>query len=351
MLSFEIASAHREQRARLTERTVSRALRMWQQFRVDNLDLSWALHAEQLIALVTDAQRRAAEASTPYVNALQAADGLPPVGSIASASFSGVVLDGREVGPAMFGAVTTAKTLIGGGRPPAEAFTVAASFLATVVSSAVQDMGRQSDLVAGVPANRLAYIRVVRAGACSRCAILAGKRTSREGFLRHPNCQCGVAPVLRSGQVPDGFFQSPEEYFESLSPAEQDRVFTNAGAEAIRAGANPVKVVNARRGAYGIGYSGHYNIAIPAGTINRLRPVTIGVKPNGEPLQVFATTEGTTIRGQFGRREIALSDQALRDSRYRRTSSIRLMPEQIIRMAGSNEERLVQLLRRYGYLY
>jgi hypothetical protein len=65
----------------------------------------------------------------------------------------------------------------------------------------------------------------------------------------------------------------------------------------------------------------------------RLQKLTIGRRADGTPLQVYATGEGT-----------------YRSSRYTRTTTLRLMPEQIQVMAGSNPERYRELLARYGYL-
>jgi hypothetical protein len=149
---------------------------------------------------------------------------------------------------------------------------------------------------------------------------------------------------LFDDEVPPGFFRDTGDYFESLSGAEQERVFTKSGAEAIRLGADPAKVVNARRGAYTAAKK-H-----PDGTFgpSRLRPVQIGVRADGSPLTVYATTEGSTARGAWGRRQ-TLNTRDVAD-RYRRTSTLRLMPEQIMSMA-STPERARELLQRYGYLY
>lgn len=135
---------------------------------------------------------------------------------------------------------------------------------------------------------------------------------------------------------------SPEEYFENLTRAEQDRIFTKAGAEAIRNGASPISVVNARRGALTGGGLGK-----PA----RLIPTTIGVRADGSPLRVYLTGEGTTARGAFGRRERQLTEAYARSGQYRRTTTVRLMPEQIAVMAGGNADRWRELLKKYGYLY
>lgn len=348
----EVALTHLRARASVTDRAATRLLRMWGQFSLNNLDLSWDIHAPLMVATVTRAQVAAAAQADKYVAQVAAVNGSSQTAQVVPEAFGGVALDGREIGPAMYGAVTTTKKLIGAGRPPQEAFAVGAAFLATVVGSAVQDMGRQADMVGGVKLGYTHYVRVLSPGACSRCAVLAGKSSAEKAFRRHPRCKCGTWPVSATGGVtPNGIPGSPEEYFEGLTRAEQNRVFTNAGAEAIRSGANPISVVNARRGAYGIGYNGHYNTPVPVGTHGTLRPVIIGVRADGSPLRVYATTEGTTARGRFGRQEISLTGQATREGRYRRTTTVRLMPEQIAVMAGGNQTRWVELLQKYGYLY
>jgi hypothetical protein len=81
---------------------------------------------------------------------------------------------------------------------------------------------------------------------CSRCVILAGRFYAvNAGFARHPRCDCVHIPVAESlhSEV-----TSPRAYFDNLDPAEQDKTFTRAGAQAIRDGADPAQVVNARRG-------------------------------------------------------------------------------------------------------
>jgi hypothetical protein len=81
-----------------------------------------------------------------------------------------------------------------------------------------------------------------------------------------------------------------------MSAAEQDKVFTKAGAQAIRDGADPAKVVNARRGMQ------------------------------------------TAADGRLYTTEAA-----------GRTAS-RLMPEQIYREANGSRDEAIRLLRRFGYI-
>lgn len=350
---FEIARAHQAARTRLADQATRRALLWWRRINPQELDAGWDSFGKRLVDEAVAAQIDAARQANDYIATIAAQAEAPTGPRVVPQAFGGVQLDGRELGPALFGAVTTTKratSTVGASR----AFEIGTAYLATVLGTAIQDMGRQADMVGAAGRKWTRYVRVLSPGACSRCAVLAGKGSAAVAFKRHPRCRCTAYPLPQvagkdGGKIPPGFFDNPSAYFESLSPAEQRRVFTDAGAAAINSGADISKVVNARRGAYGIGYSGGYNIPVST-TRGALKPVTIGRRPDGSPLTVYATTEGTTARGEFGRNELRLGAEAVRDGRYRRTTSLRLMPEQIALMAGDDPDRFVELLRRYGYL-
>jgi hypothetical protein len=342
---LDLARSHQEARKKLVDNTAETAVGLFQQANVHYLDASWDALAPYLLAEVTAAQVTAARQATPYLDAI---GGSSTKLKLVPEALGGVAGDGRELAPAMFGSITHAKTLIGGGWSPEMAFQSGAAFLATVVKTAIADIGRMADDTVAANKGYTHYIRVVQPGACSRCAILAGKASASKPFLRHPNCHCTSMPSNQ--KTPAGFFHGPNDYFESLSATEQDRVFTKAGAFAIRNGADPVQVVNARRGASGIGYASHGGVT--GAQRARLQKMTIGRRADGSPLQVYATQEGTTSRSQFGKGQIRLTDQYSKSEtdRYRRTTTIRLMPEQIQVMAGDNPARARELLQRYGYL-
>jgi len=345
---LDLALAHLRARKKLADDTTEQALRLFTQADLNYLDASWDALAPYLVAEVTAAQVTAARQATPYLDAVS--DRRTKL-SLVPEALGGVAGDGRELGPAMFGSITHTKTLIGGGWDPVLAFQSGAAFLATVVKTAIADAGRAGDDVMSANKGFTHYIRVVQPGACSRCAILAGKSSAEKPFLRHPNCHCTSMPANQ--KTPAGFFHGPDDYFQSLSREEQDRIFTQSGAYAIRNGADPIKVVNARRGASGIGYASQGGVKASAATRNRLQKVTIGRRADGSPLQVYATSEGTTSRGGFGKQQLALKNEYTKSEtdRYRRTTSIRLMPEQIQVMAGDNPARARELLQRYGYLH
>jgi hypothetical protein len=186
--------------------------------------------------------------------------------------------------------------------------------LQLIVETQVVDAGRVADGVATVT-NRTArgYVRVLTPPSCGRCAILAGRvYGSERAFQRHPRCDCQHLPV-GDPRLGDKYTESAKSYFDSLGREQQNRIFTNAGAEAIRDGADPAQVVNARRGMYSAG-------------------------------GVAMTREGITRRGVAGR-ALAASGAAA----GRRTVPVRLMPEAIYQLASDKAE-VLSLLRRYGYI-
>src|SRR5690606_20692507 len=205
--------------------------------------------------------------------------------------------------------------------------------------------GNMADKVSSVGRGYVQMARVLSPGACSRCAILAGVGNFTEHFERHPECKCTTVPVKQGEKPPEGIFSSAGDYFNSLSAAEQDRIFTKSGAEAIRLGANENAVVNARRGMY--------RVRQPGSLVARATPRTI-IGPDGKPFLAYTTTEGTSVRGWFGggRGGSVTSNQFVRSigDRYRRTTSVRLMPETILSLAKDPEDA-VRLLREFGYLY
>jgi hypothetical protein len=133
------------------------------------------------------------------------------------------------------------------------------------------------------------------------------------------------SPTTRPGAGGRGFLD-PNAYFNGLSRAEQDRVFTAAGARAIREGGDMSQIVNARRGMY-------------------------TTTTYGRTLR--ATREGTTTRGFFYRqeraRDIARGRVPAEIGRQYRLTSPRLLPEQIFELAESRDEAIA-MLRRFGYL-
>lgn len=342
--AFQLVQDLHRRRAALSNRTSASVLAAWERIDKNNLDTGWdQLNGEMALA-VYDGQLASATLSKPFVDEI-VGDQAPPVLDDPRL-YAGVAPDGRAVAPLLYGAVTETKRLTAAGWAVDRAYEAGAAFLAAAVQTMLADAGRNRDMVYGLGRGTRQYIRAVSPNACSRCAILAGIHSSAVAFPRHPNCQCVAVPVTDQSKLSLRRFSSPSSYFDSLSRAEQNKIFTNAGAQAIRDGADIFKVVNARRGAGGISYSGAIGRSTTPNSGRRLTPTQIGVKPDGSPLLVYTTREGTTRSGAFARQQRELNKQ----DPSRLTIKTRLMPEQIYRMANGDPDRARELLVRYGYL-
>jgi hypothetical protein len=288
---------------------------------------------------VAAGQLLAASTSQSYVESLVIADGLRSdyqagASMVAARSFSGVAADGRPLDSLLYLPVIRTKTLIKGGLTVQQAMLGGLVDMQRMVSSEVADAGRGAAGVA-MAANRTVtgYVRTVRAGACARCVILAGRWYRYDAdFDRHKRCQCYGTPSTRARP---GRRTNPLGFFNGLSRAEQDRRFTIGGARAIRDGADITSVVNASRS-------------------------TITLDAYGR--RVVATLEGTTKRGDFYQTIRREEEQRL-GIRYARGAADlqqglprfrlktpRLMPSELYKLA-ENRDELIRLLRRFGYLH
>lgn len=334
----EVAADHQARVASVSERAASRAVSLWGEVSTESLDDGWDVIAPQLDSLMSTAQVTAASLSGSYVSRSMRLQGLPaPDARVLSSSFAGVTREGRAVVAELFTAVTTAKDLIKSGAGVGRAFQSGAAVMSVIAANVVRDSGRGADSTVAASAGATKTVRVIQPGACSRCAELAGI-TGVKPFERHPRCRCTNMVIPATGEAPEGFYVNARDYFDDLSASEQDRIFTKAGAEAIRLGADPSKVVTARRGA---------NRAGSRGQISQIRRAQIGVGANGEPILGYVTSEGTTVRGSFGRARQNLTRGP--SDRYRRTQTRRLMPETILELTDDVELRKV-LLRDAGYM-
>jgi hypothetical protein len=285
---------------------------------------------------VANAQRTAALAADPYIEAVAAAQGAVTLAEaqLVPEALVGYASDGRPLAQALtVGPITTLLALQSGANL-ATALERGLAALEQQVKTQVADAFRVAtqldmylrspdDLPEGVfkgPKGRLMvrgadgldrpyfrpkqYVRMIQPGACSRCIILAGVRYYRRtAFLRHPNCHCIHVPV--DDGVQSVVATDPHEYFGALSKAEQDKAFTKAGAEAIRRGADMNQVVNARSGMY----------------------TTQG--------GLLATREG--MKRGFAKSRLG-------------AGKVRLMPESILSMAGDDRAEALRLLKAYGYI-
>ena len=328
----EVALAYYVRQQRIVRRTVDQVQATWRLLDLRDWDASWQLVVSSgLVGAVTAGQTEAAAHSDAYVAAVIAADGLDsdPAGKLDPLAFAGLASDGRPLKSLFYESVLEARWLLEEvGQSEVDAMIGGLEKLLRAASTQVADAGRTAT-GASLAGNRTinGYIRVVNPPACARCLILAGKEFGwNAGFQRHPKCDCVHMParLVARGRRHPGVFDA-KTYFNGLSAAEQNRIFTHAGAQAIRDGADIGSVVNARRGMYTADAYGQ---------------------------RVRATRDSATRRGSWYRQERQRAiERGLvpRSGRGFRLRSPRLLPEEIYRLSGSRSEALA-MLRRFGYL-
>lgn len=285
-----------------------KARKAWALVQSDRLSESWEvlLRNSGLVEAVSSAQLQNATAGASYSARTLAEQGLyeSPDVFVNPAGFAGIAADGRSLESLLYAPVPFTKTAIGGGADPMASKVSGGKFLEMLVKTSVADAGRGAAGLDIYARPNTGYVRMLNPPSCARCSVLAGKFYKHNaGFRRHPRCDCihvaSTQKAVNGGQS-EGLIHDPYEYFSSLPKAEQDKVYTEAGAQAIRDGADLFQVVNSRR----------------------------GMTPGG-----LITTEGTSKRGAYGRGRAP-----------------RLTPEGIYSQNLPREQSL-KLLERNGYLF
>lgn len=193
----------------------------------------------------------------------------------------------------------------------------------SIVSTGMHDAGRAAVTAMGTSRGATRYVRMLNGKSCARCAILAGRVYKVSAFKRHDRCDCANVPTVED--TADDWSTDPRRYFRSLSTEEQNSIFGEAAAKAIRAGADMSQVVNA--------YDG-------------VTTATFGGR------EVQATTAGTTSRGVFGGYEV-LPDGTWRKRAAGEVAPPRLLPDEVFALAEEfdwDREEILRQLRRFAYL-
>lgn len=329
-MAIAIAAAHHRRQQAIVARIARAAAALWRQLDRQFLDHSWhASVGPRMFAAVAAGQLLAAAPSDMYTDAVLAAQGLDTAasGMLVARSLSGIASDGRDLASLLYQPVIATKYAIGQGATVDRALAVGLANLDMIVRTQVADAGRVGVGIATTARPDVSgYVRMLNPPSCSRCAVLAGKWYAwNAGFQRHPRCDCIAIPAAE--KTAGDLTTDPQAYFDSLDESGQNRIFTKAGAEAIRDGADIGQVVNARRGMYTAGG------------------------------RVY-TSEGDSVRGFHGgyihdadgtTRRRGSGQLVKRGGRYRQTTAARLMPEQIYRDAA-NRNDAIRLLRLNGFL-
>lgn len=323
--SGPLAEARYAQVQSITQSVVSAVAGLWRD--ADPGRILTAMQGEtgrRILAAVIAGQISAAQGAQAFVTGAMLAQGAGSglLGTLNPGALAGIASDGRPLATLLFQPAITTATALQAGLPAETAALRGLAQLATIVSTQVADSARTATSVA-MAADKMCvgYVRVVRAPACSRCIVLAGRAyTVSTGFQRHPRCDCGMEPMSYEQWKSRDVAKSPDDLYRSMSPEERLKRFGAAAVKAMDEGADMGQLVNARRG---------------------MATTTTGKA---------VTTEGTTKRGIGGKALDVGFDKTMATSRYQRSREARLMPEQILKQAEGNRDLQVALLRKHGYI-
>ncbi|MGN0100751.1 MAG: hypothetical protein ACI39C_07410 [Dietzia sp.] len=326
MLPRAAADHYAEQR-RIMAAVLGVARRLWGVRPPGDFEARFDAIAPTLVAAVVAAQGRAVADADVYTAAVLDELGTPvdPEVEVNADLLTGVASDGRELDSLIYGAVIHAKGAIARGQAPPAAWEAGRSALLLRVQTQVADASRQAVGLSVAARPRVGSVRMLNPPSCSRCAVLAGRwYRYNAGFRRHPGCDCRAIPSTEA--TAGDLTVDPRAYFDSLTEAEQSKIFTRSGAEAIRSGADVAQIVNARRGMYTASAYGR---------------------------SVLATREGVTRRGlayqSMSQAAYVRKAAELRSGRYRSLRAPRVMPETLQQIAESRDDYL-RLLKLYGYI-
>lgn len=326
MLPDEASSYWRSQQ-RITAALLALVRRLWRRMDGRRFDESWAQIAGPMLLAVLQAQQTAAEQAFDFVPSVldELNIDVDPDGEPVPSSMVGLSGDGRPVESLLIGGKIAAKRAVTHGASDAAALQAGGRWLDMAVQTLMADTGRMVESVGIAARPGVGYVRMLNPPSCPRCVVMAGKfyRYNR-GFLRHPRCDCRHIPSRES--TSGDLTVDPGRYFHNLPVEQQDKLFGQAGAQAIRDGADINQVVNARRG-------------------------MTTAQVYGRELAV--TTEGVTRRGvaYSAMRNAGYADRVtdVRTGRYFQARAPRPMPESIYQIAENRADAL-RLLRLYGYL-
>lgn len=303
---------------RLTVLALAAGRKAWRSLSLDDLSRTGEAYAERLATVITQLQVQAARAGAVYSADALAQQGTysAPLGFVDPAGFVGVAPDGRPLASLLYSPVTQVKTAIGRQRSPFTAMRVAGSSLDRIVQTVVSDAGRAAAGVDIATRPGVGYTRMLNLPSCPRCVVLAGRFYRwNKGFQRHPRCDCRHIPSTES--IAGGVTTDPYAYFQSLSGEQQDKLFGEAEANAIRDGADIFQVINAQR----------------------------GVQPGG-----LVTREGTSRRGNYGAGRLPrLTPDGIYSKNLPREDTLRLLETHGYILPGGQNPQGVLVGQREGY--
>lgn len=246
MLPESANQQYRQQQA-IAVTTAASVGRIWGRMG-DDFSESYQSIRPQLVEAVETGRYAAVNTALGYTSAVLAETGQidAPVGEIVASRFLATAPDGRTVGGLLDQSIPHAKVAVQEGASAREALRRAGMFLTAATLTTLADTRRSvysADIIQRPTLT--GYVRMLNPPSCSACTVLAGKWYRwNQGFQRHQRCDCQHIPAAEN--ISGDLRTDPYAYFNSLDEAAQDRIFTKSGARAIRDGADIYRVENIR---------------------------------------------------------------------------------------------------------
>ena len=201
----DVVATYGVMQRRAVVQTSATVARLWAELNGSDLDASWSSGLGMAVSrAVAAGQLVAASTGQAYVDAAVAAQGEssryePEAKTVVARQFSNTASDGRDLATLLYEPIIRTKTLLKSGVTLQESMLGGLMSMQRIVDSEIADAGRGAASVA-MTGNRavVGYLRQVRAGACARCVLLAGRwYRYNADFQRHK--RCFPAGVMVSG--------------------------------------------------------------------------------------------------------------------------------------------------------
>jgi hypothetical protein len=351
MSALEVAADHARSRARLAEKLRLEARESWAQVDPARISETWARQIPRLMLLLTGGQHAAAVSADRYVTEVLVEQGINPAteGRLDAASLSRIASDGRPLESLLAQPGITAKVALAGGETIERAMAAGNALAQLIAHTQVADAGTGSrpggaDLPA---AARLATsacwsARAAPAASSWPASSTAGTRVSA-GILK---CDCVHIPAAEND--PNDMRVNPKKTFESMSAAEQDQVFTKAGAQAIRDGGDM------SRSSTPAAAQADW---LRRGASDRVRAEAAARWPRRRPPRGggrFRAAAVRHVRGRDGARHgrcpAGREGRRREDGRPVTAPRSRSSSESIYQIAAGNRDEALRLLKRFGYI-
>jgi len=214
----------------------------------EDFDAGWANVRASAVNTLQLGRAATIHRAAPYVSDVlrETGQAAPPVGILNPGRFLEYAPNGMPITATLDAAPLKAKRAVAMGATALQARELVGRWLTGTSLTMLADTRRdvyQADIIQRPTVT--GYVRMVHAGACNRCIILAGKWFRwNKGFDRHPHCYCTHIPAAE--QTSGDLRTDPYEYFRSLDEKTQDRVFGKNQAQGIRDGGDIYRVVNSK---------------------------------------------------------------------------------------------------------